>query len=293
MKKNIRILITVILAVCLLVTVVGCGQKDATTGDQEGASQQQETSTNGQEDTSNTQDEEESTLDRIKESGKLVMGTNAEFEPFEYHEMVDGEPQIIGFDIDLSQIIADKLGVELVIEDMDFDGLIPALASKSIDMIAAGMSADEERAKSVNFSVSYFDASQVIIIREDDDSIKGREDLKGKKLGVQLGTTGDQEASKEEVGAAEVVRFNKAPEAIEDLKTGRIDAVILDQAPAKAYVSQNEGLIILDEELTQETYSLACFKGDEEFTEFLNSVINEIKESGKYDELLEKYGLNK
>ncbi len=272
MKKNLRIVLTVILAVCLLITVVGCGQQGTKTGGQEDPStdQQQETS-------SNAKDEEVSTLDRIEKSGKLVMGTNAEFEPFEYHEMVDGEPQIVGFDIDLSQIIADKLGVELVIEDMDFDGLIPALASKSIDMIAAGMSADEERAKSVNFSVSYFDASQVIIIREDDDSIKGREDLKGKKLGVQLGTTGDQEASKEEVGAAEVVRFNKAPEAIEDLKTGRIDAVILDQAPAKAYVSQNEGLIILDEE----------------FTEFLNSVINEIKESGKYDELLEKYGLNK
>lgn len=268
MKKSLRIVLTVILAVCLLITIAGCGQQSVTT------------------------DEEVSTLDKIKESGKLVMGTNAEFEPFEYHEVVDGQPQIVGFDIDVCKIIADKLGVELVIEDMDFDGLIPALESGSIDMIAAGMTATEERAKSVNFSESYFDASQVIIIRQDDDSIKGREDLKDKKLGVQLGTTGDLEASKEEVGAAEVVKFNKAPEAIEDLKSGRIDAVILDQAPARAYVSQNEGLIILDERLTQETYSLACQKGDEKFTEFLNSVIKDIKESGVYDELLEKYGLN-
>ncbi|HHU64068.1 MAG TPA: transporter substrate-binding domain-containing protein, partial [Clostridiales bacterium] len=98
MKKSLRIVLTVILAVCLLITIAGCGQQSVTT------------------------DEEVSTLDKIKESGKLVMGTNAEFEPFEYHEVVDGQPQIVGFDIDVCKIIADKLGVELVIEDMDFDG---------------------------------------------------------------------------------------------------------------------------------------------------------------------------
>ena len=125
-------------------------------------------------------------VEAIKKAGKIQMTTNAEFEPFEYK---DGD-EIVGIDIDLSQAIADKLGVKLEVSDIAFDSLIPSMNAGKADFIAAGMTATEDRKKNVDFSDPYFNASQAIIVAKDSD-IKTREDLNGKTVGVQQGTTGD------------------------------------------------------------------------------------------------------
>ncbi|NLY43919.1 MAG: basic amino acid ABC transporter substrate-binding protein [Clostridiaceae bacterium] len=224
------------------------------------------------------------TMSRIKKNNKVVMGTNAEFPPFEYR---NDKGEVDGFDPAMAKEIAKELGVELVIEDMAFDSLLNALSSGKIDFVAAGMSVTPERLENCDFSESYYTASQMIIVRKDNTEIKGRDDLKGKKLGVQEGTTGDLEAS--EIENAEVNRFKKAIDAVLDLKNGKIDAVILDASPAKVFVEKNDDLMILDEELTNEEYAIAVRKGDKEFLEVINKVIRDLKASGKYDELVKQY----
>ncbi|WP_058486287.1 basic amino acid ABC transporter substrate-binding protein [Defluviitalea phaphyphila] len=222
-------------------------------------------------------------LKRVEKNKVIVMGTNAAFPPFEYRE---GE-EILGFDVEIANKIAEKLGVELKIEDMQFKGLIPALQAGKIDFIAAGMSINEERAKNVDFSDGYYEASQVIITMKDNTEIQGPEDLKNKKIGVQLGTTGDEEASK--IEGAEIIKFDTGFMAIRDLQNGKIDAVILDSEPAKKFVEGNEDIQILPNELTKEYYAIAVPKENEEFLEIVNSVLEEMKESGEYDRLIEKY----
>ncbi|MDD3840316.1 MAG: basic amino acid ABC transporter substrate-binding protein [Clostridia bacterium] len=236
---------------------------------------------------------DKSVVDKAKEKGKIVMGTSADFEPFEYIEIDEGKDgEIVGFDVDIAKAIAEKIGVELEIKDMDFGGLISALSSGKLDFVAAGMTADDERRKSVDFSDPYYEAYQVIIKSKGNEEIMSKDDLKDKVIGVQLGTTGDEVASEEEIGAKEVKRFDKATAAILALNNGKIDAVVLDQAVAEANVAQNEdSLELLDEPLSEEVYSLAAPKGDEKLVEIMNQVLNELKESGEYDQLLKKYGL--
>ena len=158
----------------------------------------------------------------IQKNGKLMMSTNAEFEPFEYKD--GGE--VVGIDIEISQKIADAIGVELEVTDIAFDSLIPALQSGKADIVAAGMTADDERRKNVDFSESYFNASQAIIVTVDSE-IAGPEDLEGKTVGVQLGTTGDQYCTNEkgdnEYTVGEVRRYSKGMEAVSDLMAGRIE----------------------------------------------------------------------
>lgn len=217
------------------------------------------------------------------ETTQIIMGTNAEFAPFEYREGKD----IVGFDIDISKKVAEKLGKELKIEDMEFGGLIAALESGKINFIAAGMSKTEARAKQVDFSKSYFTASQLITVKADDTSITNGDDLKGKKIGVQLGTTGEEVAR--EIEGAEVISFDKGAIALMDLTNGKIDAVVLDAEPTKNYTKGNDKVKVLDEQLTDEEYSIAVPKGDTELLEVINQVIDEMKENGEYDQLINKY----
>lgn len=225
----------------------------------------------------------------IQNSGKLVMATNAEFEPFEYH---DGN-EIVGIDIEISQKIAEKLGVELEITDLQFDALIPALQGGKADIVAAGMTADEDRKKNVDFSDSYYDASQVIIVGVDSE-IAGPEDLEGKTVGVQQGTTGDKYCTNEdgesEYTVGEVKRYSKGMEAVSDLMAGRVDAVIIDGFPAEKFVEKNPDAIkVLDSVLTEEEYAIAVPKGSTELLEKVNEVLKEMKESGELEEIVNQY----
>ena len=213
---------------------------------------------------------------------ELVMATNAEFPPYEFHE---GD-KIVGIDVEICQAIADELGKELVIEDMAFDSVITSVYTGKADLGAAGLTITEDRLKNINFSDPYATAAQVIIIKEDSD-ISSPDDLVGKTIGVQLGTTGDIYA--EDIEDATLERYNKGFEAVQALLQGKIDAVIIDNEPAKVYVSQNEGLKIVDEAFTYEEYAIAIAKNNTELLNEVNSAIAKLKESGKLDEIVNKY----
>lgn len=213
---------------------------------------------------------------------ELVMATNAEFQPYEYHQ---GD-KIVGIDVEICQAIADDLGKDLVIEDMAFDSVITSVYTGKADLGVAGLTITEDRLKNVNFSDPYTIATQVIIVKDDSD-IASPDDLVGKTIGVQLGTTGDLYA--EDIEDAVLERYNKGFEAVQALSQGKIDAVIIDNEPAKVYVSQNDGLKIVDEAFTYEEYVIAIAKDNTQLLNEVNASIAKLKESGKLDEIINKY----
>lgn len=223
-----------------------------------------------------------------QESNVIVMGTNAAFPPF---EEIKGD-EIVGFDIELSQLIADRLGKELKIEDMEFGQLLGAVSGGKIDFIAAGMTVDEERAKQVDFSDSYFKSKQVIIVKEDNDTINTAKDLEGKQVGVQLGTTGDlfvRGYEGENGETINVVQFDKGAMAVADLSIGKIDAVVIDEEPAKKIIANYEGVKVIEASFIDESYAIAVKKGNTELLNTINEVLTEIKADGTYDQLYAKY----
>lgn len=228
----------------------------------------------------------ESTAAESKEAagGTLVMATNAEFPPYEYH---DGD-KIVGIDAEIAQAIADELGMTLEIEDIAFDSIIPELASGKADMALAGMTVTEDRKASVDFSDSYASASQMIIVKEDSE-ITGPAELEGITVGVQLGTTGDIYVSDLEAKGTTVERYNKGFEAVQALSQGKVDAVVIDGEPAKTFVAETEGLKILDEAFTEEDYAIAVKKGNTELLDKINGALKNLKDSGTLDEIVAKY----
>lgn len=217
-----------------------------------------------------------------EEKNTLVMATNAEFPPYEYRE----GNEIVGIDAEIAKAIADDLGMELQIEDMAFDSIIAAVQSGKADMALAGMTVSEDRLQSVNFSEPYTTAAQVVIIKEGSE-VASPADLTGKKVGVQLGTTGDMYAG--DIENVTVERFNKGFEAVQSLLQDKVDAVIIDREPAKVFVEQNQGLKILDEEYTLEDYAIAIAKDNSELLEKVNGSLAKLKESGKIQEIIDKY----
>lgn len=223
-------------------------------------------------------------VEEIKKRGYLIVGTEATFPPFEFVD--EKTKEIVGFDIDIAKEIAKALGVKLKVEDIAFDGLIPSLLTKKIDLIIAAMTITPERAKVVSFSDPYFTAGQVIVVRKNGFMPKTFEELIGKKVAVQLGTTGDLEVSK--IEGIKVVRFTRYTEAFLELQNGRVDAVVLDFAPAQAYVKMNPNLVISSGILSQEEYGIAVRKEDKDLLEIVNSVLRNLKKS-PYDILVEKW----
>lgn len=213
---------------------------------------------------------------------KLVMATNAEFPPYEFYE----GKEVVGIDADIAAAVAEEMGMELEIEDMAFDSIITAVTSGKADIGAAGMTVTEDRLENVDFTDTYATATQVIVVKED-SAIAGPDDLTGKKIGVQLGTTGDIYA--DDIEDATVERYNKGFEAVQALQQGKIDAVVIDGEPAKEFVKEAEGLKILDEAFTEEEYAIAVKKGNDELKEKINDALANLKESGKLDEIVAKY----
>ena len=212
------------------------------------------------------------------------MATNAEFPPYEYH---DGDA-IVGIDADIAKAIADELGMELEIEDIAFDSIIPEIVSGKADMGLAGMTVTEDRMQSVDFSDTYAKASQKIIVTED-SKIASPDDLKGVIVGVQLGTTGDIYVSDLEADGTTVERYNKGFEAVQALSQGKIDAVVIDGEPAKTFVAETDGLKILEESFTDEEYAIAVKKGNTELLEKINGALKTLKDNGTLDEIVAKY----
>ena len=215
--------------------------------------------------------------------GVLTMATNAYFPPYEYYE---GE-EIVGIDAEIAKAVADKLGLELKIEDMEFDSIITAVQTGKADIGLAGMTVTDERKQSVNFSDTYATGIQVVIVTEDSD-ITSVDDLEGNKIGVQLSTTGDIYAS-DDYGEEFVEQYNKGADAVMALTQGKVDAVIIDNEPAKSFVAANEGLKILDTEYVTEDYAACINKENTELLDAVNGALAELKEDGTLQGILDKY----
>lgn len=226
--------------------------------------------------------EAEAPAEEAAAGGKLVMATNAEFPPYEYHE---GD-SVVGIDADIAAALAQELGMELVIEDMAFDSIIASVQTGKADIGLAGITVNEDRLQNVDFTDTYTQAAQVIIVKEDSD-VATPDDLTGKTVGVQLGTTGDILA--DDIADATVERYNKGFEAVQALQQGKIDAVIIDREPAKVFVAESEGLKLVDEEFTVEEYAIAVAKDNTELKDKLNEALKTLKESGKIQEIIDKY----
>lgn len=251
--KNITKLISVLAALAIALICCGCGAKSMTA-----------------------------------KEGKLIMATNAEFPPYEYKE---GD-KIVGIDAEVAKLIADKLGLELEIADVDFDSIIPGVQSGKYDMGMAGMTVTDERKEKVNFSDSYATGVQVVIVKEDSE-IKSIDDLEGKKIGAQQGTTGYIYASdtpeNDGFGEENVTGYQNGALAVEALKGGKVDCVIIDNEPAKAYVAANEGLKILDTEYVTEDYAICFAKENTELQEKVNDALKELIEDGSVKKVVDKY----
>ena len=214
----------------------------------------------------------------VKE-GVLTMATNAEFPPYEYYE---GDT-IVGIDAEVAALIAEKLGLELEIADIDFNAIVPG----KYDMGMAGMTVSEDRLKNVNFTTSYAKGIQVVIVKTD-SGIASVDDLAGKKIGVQEATTGDIYAS-EDFGDENVVKYANGALAVEGLKSGKVDCVIIDNEPAKAYVAANEGLKILETTYADEDYAICVSKENDELKEAIDNALKELIADGSLQKIVDKY----
>ena len=232
----------------------------------------------------------EEAADSTAASGKLTMATEATFPPYEYY---DGDA-IVGIDVEVAQAIAAKLGMELEVTDIAFDSIIPGIQTGKYDMGMAGMTVTDERKEQVNFSDSYATGVQVVIVK-DDSAIASVDDLfadgANTVVGTQAGTTGFIYATSdiEDAGLGTVKSFGKTTDAVEALKNGQVDCVILDNEPAKALVAANEGLHILDTEYAVEDYAIAIAKENTDLLDKINTALAELKDDGTLQSIVDKY----
>lgn len=258
MKKIIALVLTGVLTLGVL---TGCGAKDEVSSAASGIT--------------------------VLADGVLTVGTNAEFPPFEYVGD-NGEPD--GFDIAIIKAIGEKLGVEVKVDNMEFDALCAAIGNK-IDVSIAGMTITDERKETVDFSDSYYDAVQYVIVPKGSD-IKTADDLAGKKIGCQLGTTGEFIAE-DDVDGAKVSTYNKGVDAVSDLINGKVDAVIIDKNPALVfsgkYPDAVEALDGAQFGFEPEQYAIALPKGDTELADAINGALKAIKDDGTFDKLVSQY----
>ncbi|MBQ1516718.1 MAG: amino acid ABC transporter substrate-binding protein [Clostridia bacterium] len=268
--KAVKRVIALVLAVVLCIAFAACGTTTNNTSSSATGSQESKKATSDAAEAKPT-------------NGKLVMATNASFPPYEYYE----NETIVGIDAEVAALIADKLGMELEIKDMEFGSIIGAVQTGSVDMGMAGMTVTEDRLVTVDFSDTYATAVQVVIVKEGSE-IQSVDDLTGKKIGVQENTTGDIYAS-EDFGEENIKRYSKGNDAVAALAAGIIDAVIIDNEPAKSYVAANDGLAILETSYADEEYAIAISKENTELKEKINKALGELKADGTLDSIIKKY----
>lgn len=218
------------------------------------------------------------------EPGKLIMSTNAAFPPY---EMTTDSGEFEGIDIETAQAIADKLGLELQIDDMDFDAALLAVQQGKSDMVMAGVTVTDERQNVMDFTDSYATGIQSIIVKEDSD-IASVDDLAGKKIGTQRGTTGYLYCS-DDFGDENVVAYDDGLTAVQMLNNGQVDCVVIDNAPAKEFVAANPGLKLLDTAYVEEDYAIGVGKGNTELKDAINTALEELKADGTLQAIVDKY----
>ncbi len=218
------------------------------------------------------------------EPGKLIMSTNAAFPPY---EMTTDSGEFEGIDIETAQAIADKLGLELQIDDMDFDAALLAVQQGKSDMVMAGVTVTDERQNVMDFTDSYATGIQSIIVKEDSD-IASVDDLAGKKIGTQRGTTGYLYCS-DDFGDENVVAYDDGLTAVQMLNNGQVDCVVIDNAPAKEFIAANPGLKLLDTAYVEESYAIGIGKGNTELKDAINTALEELKADGTLQAIVDKY----
>ena len=216
-------------------------------------------------------------------AGKLTMATNAAFPPY---EMTTDAGEFEGIDVDTAKAIAEKLGLELQIDDMDFDAALLSVQQGKADIVMAGVTVTDERKAVMDFSDSYATGIQSIIVPEGSD-IASPDDLAGKKIGTQRGTTGYIYCS-DDFGDENVVAYDNGLTAVQALNNGQVDAVVIDNAPAKEYVAANPGLTILDTSYAEEDYAIGMAKGSS-LEAAVNAALEELKADGTLQSIVDKY----
>ena len=216
--------------------------------------------------------------------GKLTMSTNAAFPPY---EMTTDTGAFEGIDVEIAGAIADKLGLELQIDDMDFDAALLAAQQGKSDMVMAGVTVNDERKQVMDFSDTYASGVQVVIVKEGSE-IATVDDLAGHMIGTQRGTTGYIYCS-DDFGEDSVTAYDNGLTAVQALNNGQVDCVVIDSAPAKEFVAANEGLVILDTEYAVEDYAIGMAKGNTALVEAVNGALAELKADGTIDAILAKY----
>ncbi len=287
MKK----VLSVLLAASLVLGMTACGS----TASSEAASEPAASESTASSEAASSEAASDATSDTASaevttvEPGKLIMSTNAAFPPY---EMTADDGSFEGIDVEIAGAIAEKLGLELQIDDMDFDAALLAAQTGKSDMVMAGVTVTEDRQTVMDFSDSYAAGIQVVIVPEDSD-IASIDDMTGKMIGVQRGTTGDQycSASVEDGGFGEenVTRYDNGLTAVQALNNGQVDCVVIDNAPAQEFVAANPGLKILDTEYANEEYAIGVAKGNTQLLDAINTAIAELKADGTIQSILDKY----
>ena len=277
MKKALSLMT----AAALVLSLAACGSTASSAASSEAASSDAASSeAASSEAASETETAELSTV----EPGKLIMSTNAAFPPY---EMTTDSGEFEGIDIETAQAIADKLGLELQIDDMDFDAALLAVQQGKADMVMAGVTVTDERQNVMDFTDSYATGIQSIIVKEDSD-IASVDDLAGKKIGTQRGTTGYLYCS-DDFGDENVVAYDNGLTAVQMLNNGQVDCVVIDNAPAKEFVAANPGLKLLDTAYVEEDYAIGVGKGNTELKDAINTALEELKADGTLQAIVDKY----
>ena len=289
MKKILALL----LALVMMVGMTACASSsESTTTDADAAATAEETETEVTEEATEaeaTEETEEATEAEAAdfttvEDGMLHMATNAAFPPY---EMVADDGSFEGIDVEIAGMIAEKLGLELVVDDMDFGSIITSVQSGKSDIAMAGLTVTDERKENIDFSDTYATGVQVVIVPEDSE-IAGIDDLEGKLIGCQESTTGYIYCS-DDYGEDMVTAFPNGANAVQALLTGKVDAVVIDSQPAQEYVAQNEGLKILDTEYVTEDYAIGVSKDNTALRDAVNNALKELIDDGTVQSILDKY----
>ena len=282
MKKALSLMT----AAALVLSLAACGSTASSAASSEAASSETASSDAASSEAASSEAASETETAELStvEPGKLIMSTNAAFPPY---EMTTDSGEFEGIDIETAQAIADKLGLELQIDDMDFDAALLAVQQGKADMVMAGVTVTDERQNVMDFTDSYATGIQSIIVKEDSD-IASVDDLAGKKIGTQRGTTGYLYCS-DDFGDENVVAYDDGLTAVQMLNNGQVDCVVIDNAPAKEFIAANPGLKLLDTAYVEESYGIGIGKGNTELKDAINTALEELKADGTLQAIVDKY----
>ncbi|CAM3255863.1 MULTISPECIES: transporter substrate-binding domain-containing protein [Brevibacillus] len=275
MKNKRSIFSLAVSSLLAAVVIAGCG----TAGSPSGTGQPAEQPQAGQEGTQPS-----------GEKKTLIMATSADYQPYEYHDLSSGKDEIVGFDIDIAKYIGQELGYEIQVNDMNFDGLVPSLQSKRADFVMAGMTPNPDRLKNVDFSEIYHEAKNTLVAKKDSQITKP-EQLAGKKVAVQLGSIQETAAKDlaKTVEGLQITSLNRIGEIVEEVKTGRVDAAIIEDHVAKGFVAKNEALQFTTIQSEESNGTAVAFPKGSPLVEDFNQVLKKMKENGEMDKLINKW----